>query len=480
VVRLGLLGTAVDSLHDDTDDVVGRGVIDIVHDQRLVVSEARLNAEVGLWRRRRLGLSASVMAPLRVVVSRIVYRDDQGAPVQLVTPGIHHRDETLSGLSDPLLLAAGAWSPGGSWRLVLRLGATLPLGRTEDDPFALGDAGEAHQHIQLGTGTVNPTVVAEVARGLGDWRVGGFVFTQQVVYENGQGYQAGDRWAGGISARRRVGRTLALRGGAEVQGETAERWFGVVPTDDGNRGRLDVLLGAGAEWSGPGGLSLELGLKVPVYTKVVGGQLDIPAVLELGVGWAFGGGASAARPADDGHGDDDGHAHGDDDGHAHGDDDGHAHGDDDGHTHGDGDGHAHGDEHAHGDGDGHGDAEADIVDLVPAGAAVPLEPVAGKVTVIDFWAPWCEPCEELDPALRALARANPARIALRRLDVVDWDSEATARYLTPGGYGLPHVRVLGPDGAELFVGSPAPGELPAFIARVEAVVRRAAEPPGGR
>jgi hypothetical protein len=88
------------------------------------------------------------------------------------------------------------------WRLTARAGLTIPLGRTEEDPFALGDMGLQHQHIQLGTGTANPVVAAEIGRSWGAWRAVGFGLTQQVVYENSKGYQAGDRYALGFGLRR--------------------------------------------------------------------------------------------------------------------------------------------------------------------------------------------------------------------------------------------------------------------------------------
>ena len=37
-----------------------------------------------------------------------------------------------------------------------RIGTTIPFGKTEEDPWKLGDAGLKHLHIQFGTGTFNP------------------------------------------------------------------------------------------------------------------------------------------------------------------------------------------------------------------------------------------------------------------------------------------------------------------------------------
>jgi thiol-disulfide isomerase/thioredoxin/plastocyanin len=426
--------------------VVGQGEIDIVHDQDLLISEARLHAEVGLARR----FAASVMVPVRVIDTSIRYLDGSGAEVQLVTPGIHHRNEMVSGIGDPMVLGAASGSLGG-WRLTARAGLTIPLGRTEEDPFALGDMGIRHQHVQMGTGTVNPVLAAEVARGWGAWRLGAFALTQQVVYENGHGYQAGDRYAGGVALRRRLGARWSVRGGVDAVGETAERWNGMTYADEGNRGRFDLIAGAGASWAATKQLGLDAAIKLPVITRAVGGQLDMPVILEVGASWSFGG----PKRGDD-------HEHE----HEHGEHE-HEHGD---HEHGE---HEHGD---HGPGERAGDplhpdtTGLDVADLGKPGEAVDLVPVRGKVTIFDFWATWCEPCKVLEGVLVDLARAHPDVVAIRRVDAADWDSAVVARYLTPKGLGLPHLKIYDPAGRLLLERSSETGKLEELIGAVRALV----------
>jgi hypothetical protein len=248
----------------------------------------------------------------------------------------------------------------GGLRWTGRAGLTLPLGRTEPDPFALGDLGIAHEHIQMGTGTVNPVFAVEVSGTWGPWRAGGFGFTQQVVYDNSKGYRAGDRYAGGVTLRRGFG-AWGARGGIEVQGETAERWGGIAHTDDGNRGRIDAMVAAGGSWSATRQLTLDLAVKIPVITPVVGGQLDMPAIVELGASWSFG--KPEPVPA---------HDHAD-------------------HDHAD---HDHAD-HDHADTTG-----LDVVDVGPPGTAVELVPVPGKITIPISGRPGASPA---DP------RAGPGR-----------------------------------------------------------------------
>jgi len=113
-----------------------------------------------------------------------------------------------------------------------------------------------------------------------------------------------------------------------------------------------------------------------------------------------------------------------------------------------------------------------VVDLGPPGAVVPLVPIPGKLTIFDFWAPWCEPCKTLDPALVEIARAHPDTVAIRRIDVVDWDSAAAATYLTPGGFNLPHVKVYGRDGTLVLERSSDAGTLQQLIDAVRALADR--------
>ncbi|RKU14896.1 hypothetical protein C6503_14505 [Candidatus Poribacteria bacterium] len=78
----------------------------------------------------------------------------------------HHRNETYIGLTDSDIFLG--YQRQGVFVdhdfLVGRIGTTIPLGKTEEDPWKLGDAGLKHLHIQFGTGTFNP--IADLHYGL--------------------------------------------------------------------------------------------------------------------------------------------------------------------------------------------------------------------------------------------------------------------------------------------------------------------------
>lgn len=82
----------------------------------------------------------------------------------------------------------------------------------------------------------------------------------------------------------------------------------------------------------------------------------------------------------------------------------------------------------------------DVLDLKPHLAA-------GKVTIVDFSAKWCEPCRNLDTAVLKLME-NRSGVAYRKLDVGDWDTPLAARYLK-GASVLPHVLVFDQAGNQI-------------------------------
>ena len=59
-------------------------------------------------------------------------------------------------------------------------------------------------------------------------------------------------------------------------------------------------------------------------------------------------------------------------------------------------------------------------------------------TIVDFWAPWCKPCEAIEPLLSEIGTEHGGRLRLARLDI-DVNLGVPARY---GVLSLPTVMIF--------------------------------------
>ncbi|HEU4401877.1 MAG TPA: thioredoxin family protein [Candidatus Polarisedimenticolia bacterium] len=73
----------------------------------------------------------------------------------------------------------------------------------------------------------------------------------------------------------------------------------------------------------------------------------------------------------------------------------------------------------------------------------------GKYTVFDFYAVWCPPCRVLGPALERLAARRPERLAIRKVDIVDWTMPVAAQYHVES---LPYLVLFDDQGRRLAEG----------------------------
>jgi hypothetical protein len=169
----------------------------------------------------------------------------------------------------------------GEWSLAARGGVSIPLGRTEENPFELGRQRVRHQHIQFGTGTWNPLVGMSVGRHVGSTAVFVSGLARLVTTQNEHGYRAGHRYDVSLVADRPLGASWRMQGGFDVAREQAERWNGIVE-EEGNLGRTDLLASAALVRQVGAAGALTLQVKVPLLTRAQGAQVDYPVIVSLG------------------------------------------------------------------------------------------------------------------------------------------------------------------------------------------------------
>lgn len=93
---------------------------------------------------------------------------------------------------------------------------------------------------------------------------------------------------------------------------------------------------------------------------------------------------------------------------------------------------------------------------------------AGKITIIDYYARWCGPCNVLESRLERYMVAHP-NLAIRRADIGKWNNAAAAQATHFGAEALPYMRVY--DARGKFVASVTGGMWDEVLAAIEKASR---------
>jgi hypothetical protein len=247
------------------------------HDQHLYTLDFIGDVELGLLSH----LAVEVLFTVRTVVERIRFLDLEDRPYTPPVADYHHRSETLFGPTDPWLMLHLGFDWEG-FMVTARGGVTAPIGSTVPDPFRLGDLGLPHEHIQFGTGTIDPVGGLSIQRRIGFFTLTLWTLDRIIIGTNGYGYHGGNRYYFGALAESAFGLedwTFGL--GLDLLRERPETWNGI-RYDEGNVGRTDILVDATVSRALSSFFSAVLGLKVPLYTHGEGVQISYPAILSLG------------------------------------------------------------------------------------------------------------------------------------------------------------------------------------------------------
>lgn len=86
-----------------------------------------------------------------------------------------------------------------------------------------------------------------------------------------------------------------------------------------------------------------------------------------------------------------------------------------------------------------------------------------RPVLVDFWAPWCEPCKQLTPILEKVVRASKGAVALVKMNIDDYPE-------IPGQMGVQSIPAVFAfkDGRPVdgFMGALPESQISAFIARL--------------
>ncbi|MDP2313751.1 MAG: hypothetical protein Q8P41_12660 [Pseudomonadota bacterium] len=192
------------------------------HDQHIAWLRLDPTLNVGLG----AGWQASVGLPFDVRAIAVDYETPDGAVFDPPYADIHHRDETLWGPTDGTALVRKYATVGTHAIVGVGLGTTLPIGRTEADPYALTEEGLTHQHIQLGTGTFVPVATLEGVLTGARWGGTAWVSGRLPLYANTEGYRPGATVTGGLGPSWRPIPAVQLLATVEGSFEGAEAWSG--------------------------------------------------------------------------------------------------------------------------------------------------------------------------------------------------------------------------------------------------------------
>jgi hypothetical protein len=196
------------------------------HVHRAAVELTHVETTFSYGVRERMQVSLRLPYDVKAMVVR--YETLDGAPFTPPYGDIHHRTQTLRGISDPTVAVDWMARPN----LMLGAGLSLPLGEIVPNPIELGREGLTHEHIQFGSGTFRPSLSAQW------WRRGERVTlsargeARLSLYENREGFRAPNNflWSFGPSIRVR---SMTLDPRLQGQHQTLGKWDGEPDEGDG-------------------------------------------------------------------------------------------------------------------------------------------------------------------------------------------------------------------------------------------------------
>lgn len=186
----------------------------------------------------------------------------------------HHRNETYIGFADADIFLGYRMQGllGENDFFMARVGTTVPLGKIEEDPWKLGDAGLEHLHIQFGTGTFNPLLDLYYSLPIyKELKASASIRGKLPFYENSKTYRGSREvtYIGGLSYR--VSDWLTFQAGYLGFYQSYAQWAG---ERDINTGLRFSMASFGASVVTPYELPLSLSVMLPLNQETLYDDTD--------------------------------------------------------------------------------------------------------------------------------------------------------------------------------------------------------------
>ena len=203
---------------------------------------------------------------------------------------LHHPTAVLEGFGDFSLLLAkrqkGVLREGDI--LAAAFGTTIPVGKTEDNPYVLGDSELAHEHIQFGTGTFDPLLEFYYSTPISSRvSVSANVRGRFPLYENDKGYQGPGEFSSDLNLALAPTDRLGLRLGWSFFYQNYAHWDG---ERDINSGLISNGIVGGVNYRASDGAYLSIATRVPVSQETLsdsGDNFELGTIVQIELSYSF-------------------------------------------------------------------------------------------------------------------------------------------------------------------------------------------------
>jgi len=292
-------GFGFDGSHDEMHGIdAGGNVVDVpLHRHDVTVEIARLQFQFEYTFEEPWAVRFRLPIEQKSRTAAIDSIDPAATPVEIEQMErnlqIHHPSRKLMGFGDmDLLLSWHSHDMGKEGSLFsTAVGTTIPLGRTEGNPYLAGDSGEEHEHIQFGSGTFDPIIEMFYSRPIGEeTSVSAYAQGRFPGSRNDEGFRGSQSLQGGIGAITSLGdfgpgeQSFGVLG-LLYQDLGRATWDGLI---DVNTGYQALSASIGISWKDDEYRNRTLTLILPISLETPNsseGTYEPGPVLSLGIGF---------------------------------------------------------------------------------------------------------------------------------------------------------------------------------------------------